>query len=160
MVLLTVDRCKPICGCSRTLGTKGSEHAVNKKILVLSDNYRVAKTIQLALQGEVEVVQIILAFQLQPQTMLQALDFDLIVVALSSYANEPVVALARTSLASFIGQIPLLIISDKPFETDLDMRIIHMDFPFALNALHERVKQILRGEFYPLKPGLDFMAGE
>lgn len=128
---------------------------MNNKILVLSDNDHVAKTIQLAMKCEVEVVQIVVDLPLQPPTMFQVLDFDLIVVALSSYTNEPVIALAQASLASFIGQIPLLIISDKPFETDPGTRIMHMAFPFVLNELHEQVKQILRGEFYPLKPGLE-----
>jgi len=71
-------------------------------------------------------------------------DFDLIVVAMSSPTSEPVVALARASLAGQIGQVPLLIISDRPFHSDPNDRIIHLDFPFDIDGLCDKVKEVLQ----------------
>jgi len=71
-------------------------------------------------------------------------DFDLIVVAMSSSTSEPIVALARASLAGRIGQVPLLIISDRPFHSEPDDQIAHLDFPFDIDGLHNKVKDILQ----------------
>jgi len=69
---------------------------------------------------------------------------DLIVVAMrSSFASEPVVALARASLAQRIGQVPLLIISDRPFDSAPDVRIFHLGFPFGADELCAKVRDIL-----------------
>jgi hypothetical protein len=71
-------------------------------------------------------------------------DFDLIVVAMSSPSSEPVVALSRASLAGRIGQVPLLIISDRPFHSEPDDQITHLDFPFDIDRLHDKVREILQ----------------
>jgi hypothetical protein len=63
---------------------------------------------------------------------------------MSSPTSEPVVALSRASLAGQIGQVPLLIISDRPFQSDPDDRIIHLDFPFDIDGLHDKVEKILQ----------------
>ena len=119
---------------------------LRKKLLVLSDNANVARTVELAIRHEVEVTQWSLDWPSQPPAPIAARCFDLIVVALSAYTSEPVVVLARASLAELIGHVPLLIISDKPFAADRAMRISHLDFPFALDQLYAQVQQILQGE--------------
>lgn len=71
---------------------------------------------------------------------------DLIVVALGSSTSEPLVVLAKAALASRVGQIPLLIISDRPFEPDPEYHILHLDFPFDADQLYDAVNKILRRE--------------
>jgi hypothetical protein len=66
------------------------------------------------------------------------------IVAMSSHTSEPVVTLARASLAGSIGQIPLLIISDRPFDSAPDDRITHLDFPFDIERLCLTVREMLR----------------
>ena len=64
-------------------------------------------------------------------------------VAMISPASEPVVALARASLADRIGRVPLQIVSDRPFDSEPDEQIIHLDFPFDIDRLHDKVKKVL-----------------
>ncbi len=120
---------------------------MKKKLLVLSDNESVAHMINLALRRKLDVTQLIVNPLTLPDLHTRADGFDVIVVALSSYASEPIVALARASLVKLVGQVPLLIISDKPFEADPYTRIAHLNFPFALEELDEQIDWILRGEF-------------
>jgi CheY-like chemotaxis protein len=68
---------------------------------------------------------------------------DLIVVALSSPLNAPIVVLARASLLRNVGQIPVLIISERPFLADPDVQITHLSFPFNTDKLKESVSRIL-----------------
>jgi hypothetical protein len=71
-------------------------------------------------------------------------DLDLIVVAASSPSSEPVVELARARLTHHIGQIPILLISDRPVAPALDTKIGHLAYPFGINELCEAVKKILQ----------------
>ena len=118
-----------------------------KRVLVLSDNDRLSRAIELNLNNRMEVKVIRLAprSSAQRRSQTEAGDFDLIVVAMSSPTSEPVVALARASLAGRIGQVPLLIISDRPFNPDPDDQIAHLDFPFGADALHDKVQELLSG---------------
>jgi hypothetical protein len=132
-----------------------------KRVLVLSDNDGLSRAIKLNLErSDLEVVKLALnppgqrCPELRPESNRRAFkgrrnqaetgDFDLIVVAMSSSTSEPIVALARASLAGRIGQVPLLIISDRPFHSDPDEQIIHLDFPFDIDGLHDKVKDILQ----------------
>ena len=119
-----------------------------KTVLVLSDDDRLSRAIELSLNQSIEVKIIRLAPPSSAQRSSQAEvgDFDLMVVAMSSPTGEPVVALAKASLAKHIGLVPLLIISDKPFSSDLDSRIAHLDFPFDPHAIQDKVRELLRGE--------------
>jgi hypothetical protein len=67
---------------------------------------------------------------------------DLIVLGMSSPASEPVVALSRASLVGCVGQIPLLIISNRPFEPE--DRIVHLDFPFDIDDFDATVTRLLQ----------------
>jgi DNA-binding response OmpR family regulator len=118
-----------------------------KRVLVLSDNDGLSRAIELNLERSgLEVVKLALSSPGQRGRQAEVGDFDLIVVAMSSPTNEPVVALAKASLAGLIGQVPILIISDRPFHSDPDDQIIHMDFPFDIDKLYDKVKEILQGE--------------
>lgn len=118
-----------------------------KRVLVLSDNNGLSRAIELNLERSgLEVVKLALSSPGQRGRQAEVGDFDLIVVAMSSPTNEPVVALAKASLAGLIGQVPILIISDRPFHSDPDDQIIHLDFPFDIDKLYDKVKEILQGE--------------
>jgi hypothetical protein len=123
-----------------------------KRVLVLSDNDGLSRAIELNLEhSDLQVVKFALSSPRQrcPEerragSQNEVSDFDLIVVAMSSPTSEPVVALYRASLTGRIGQVPLLIISDRPFHSDPDDRIIHLDFPFDIDGLHDKVEEILQ----------------
>jgi DNA-binding response OmpR family regulator len=116
-----------------------------KRVLVLSDNDGLSRAIELNLkQSHLEVIRLALSSPGQRGSQAEVDDFDLIVVAMSSPTSEPVVALARASLAGRIGEVPLLIISDRPFHSDPHDQIIHLDFPFDIDGLHDKVKEILQ----------------
>lgn len=112
-----------------------------KKILVLCDSPMLAKALRLNLQAHWPVGQTVLHSSLQPQCQVD--DCGLIILALSSPASEPVVALTRAALAQYLGRIPLLIISDRPFPPSPHERIAHLDFPFTPTTLNSKVEEIL-----------------
>lgn len=113
-----------------------------KKILVLSDNDKVTKVIRLTLNGDIEVQ--VARTAPRPQEQSGCDDVDLIVVATSSHTSEPVVELARSALTGYIGRVPLLIISDRPFAPDPQDRITHLSFPFQVDELRDRVRELLK----------------
>jgi DNA-binding response OmpR family regulator len=116
-----------------------------KRILVLSDNEGLSKAIELALSnGHLEVVSFALSFTRQWKSEVEKGGFDLIVLAVSSLNSEPVVDVFMAALAEQIGQVPLLIISDGPSRSDLENQIFHLDFPFDIHALYDKVDEILQ----------------
>ena len=115
-----------------------------KRILILCDNHKLAKALELNLQDHWPVSQ--WALQASPQSTYPADSFSLIILALSSPASEPVVALTRAALVQLVGLIPLLVISDRPFRASPEARITHLDFPFGSEALYNKVQEILRGD--------------
>jgi hypothetical protein len=126
-----------------------------KRVLVLSDNNGLADAIEFNLKrSHLEVVRLALSSpelcersaERQRGSQVRDGDFDLIVVAMSSPTSEPVVALAKASLGGRIGQVPLLIISDRPFLSDPDAQIVHLDFPFDIAGFNTKVRKILQGE--------------
>jgi len=115
-----------------------------KQVLVISDNDTLAQVIESSLRCglKVQVKTLVMSSQ-QHRRYTNDEMFDLIVVAMSSPSNEPVIALARASLGGYIGQIPILIISDKSFQPDLGVQIAHLDFPFVIEKLNDKVSDIL-----------------
>ena len=117
-----------------------------KRVLILSDNDGLSRAIALNLHSCLKVKTARFepkspqAWRLQTEND----SFDLMIVAMSSPTSEPVVALARASLVGLIGQVPLLIISDRPFDSAPDDRIIHLDFPFDIDKLCHTVREMLR----------------
>jgi hypothetical protein len=117
-----------------------------RRVLILSDNDGLSRAIALNLSSCLNV-KIARFDPKSPQgwTLQTETDsFDLMIVAMSSPTSEPVVALARASLAGLIGRVPLLIISDRPFDSAADDRITHLDFPFDIDKLCHTVSEILR----------------
>jgi hypothetical protein len=119
-----------------------------KKVMVVSDNDGLARAIHLNLKAHFEADVVLIAPDLSDdkENLTSAGDCDLIIVATSSPTSEPVVALAKASLTDRVGHVPLLIISDRPFDSDLDARIVHLDFPFTLGELHSAVQDLLPEE--------------
>jgi hypothetical protein len=117
--------------------------AVNlKSILVLSDDPRFARVIELNLRTTATVTSLVIGqteLLLHPETQ----RWHLIIVALSHSDSEPVVALSQAALLRQAWQAPLLIISDRPFPSEPLRRIYHLLFPFHTDALQQRVQEIL-----------------
>jgi hypothetical protein len=116
------------------------------QVLVLSDNDGVARVVELAIGQEAQTTTLLLNPDKPANARLPSEHCALIILALSSVASEPVVALARTSLACLVGQVPLLIISERPFLSDVQTHIHHMDFPFTISELSNLVHLILQSE--------------
>jgi len=118
------------------------------RVIVVSDNDGLARAIHLNLKAyfEADVVLITPDLSDAKENLTSVGDCDLIIVATSSPTSEPVVALAKASLTDRVGQVPLLIISDRPFDPDLDARIVHLGFPFTLGELHSAVQELLPEE--------------
>lgn len=114
---------------------------MNKKILVVTDSEKLQKAVEINLQGIWETAGWFM--QTLSPLPLALSDIRLIIVALSSSQSEPVVALARASLNASVGQIPLLIISDRRFSDDPQQNIHHLDFPFTPEMLCQKVRQML-----------------
>jgi DNA-binding response OmpR family regulator len=129
-----------------------SADLAGKRVLVLSDNDRLSRAIELNLKySHLEVMRLALSSQGQEESQTEIGDFDLIVMAMSSSTSEPIVTLARASLVGQIGQVPLLIISDRPFHSDPDDQVIHLNFPFDIDGLHDKVKEILQRDSEPTR---------
>jgi len=113
------------------------------KALVLSDNDGLARAIAVNLKKhfKMEIVQLV------SDTSASSDDppdnVKLIIVALSSPNSEPIVMLSRSALTGCIGQIPTLIISDRPFKVKPRDRIFYLNFPFDIDQLADKVKGIL-----------------
>ena len=124
-----------------------SERA-KKRILILSDSKLLSNVIEANLkQAHLEVGR----FELhggnpvspKNQVFKKGGHPDLILVASISAASEPIIALFRAALTEKIGQTPILIISDRQFQADPEGQIYHLDFPFAPDALRDRIQTLL-----------------
>lgn len=117
-----------------------------QRVVVLSDNELLSQAIEFCLKDflEVEVIRFVLNSAEHSREGAKIGDVDLIVAAMSLPGSEPVVALAAASLAPRIGQVPLLIISDRPFRPEPDDKIFHLNFPYDLDLLPEKIQEILQ----------------
>jgi hypothetical protein len=111
-----------------------------RKALILSDNDGLARAIELYL-GKVKPMadgrwRIIRLAGLQNGRV------DLIVLALSSPTSDPLLALIRASLLERVGQVPLLIISDRPFHSDPDAKIFYLEFPFDADRFSAQIDRV------------------
>ena len=118
------------------------KNKTSKQAVVLCDNDLLFDVIKLNLQ-QIQVRPVrhktgSPTHHLEEQS--KAGDFDLIIVAISLPNGEPVVTLFEASLTKHIGQIPLLIISDRKFDSNLDDRIFHLTFPFDASDLRNTVQ--------------------
>jgi hypothetical protein len=117
-----------------------------KRVLILSDNKGLSRAIALNLHTCLEVKTVRFEPESSEHWRLSVGNdsFDLMIVAMSSPTSEPVVALARASLATQIRQTPLLIISDQPFDSALDDWVTCLDFPFDIDRLCHTVREMLQ----------------
>jgi hypothetical protein len=118
-------------------------NSTRKKILVLSDDDRLARAIELILGGWV-VEKLALSAAAQQTPQLEMSTVGLIVIALSSPANEPAAALNLISLIDQAGQNPLLIISEKRIRPRPDNLAAQMNFPFDVDEFRDKVLTLLQ----------------
>jgi hypothetical protein len=116
-----------------------------KKALVISDDERLSQAIELILaRARMVVTSMWLCSprgeRVQPETD----DFDVAIVATGSLACEPIIGLAMDSLSEYIGKVPLLLICERTSSADPDRKIYHLTFPFNIDNLLDRVREILR----------------
>ena len=122
-----------------------SEGPMPKEILVLSDSQVLSQVIKLVVGSEF-TVNLCGAGAPQGGPAPDGVEgIALVIVALSAYSSEPIVALAQAGLVDRVGQIPFLIISSKPFSPDADHRISHLDYPFSVDDLKHQVDRIMYG---------------
>jgi hypothetical protein len=138
--------------------TKASQPLLEKRTLVVSDSSKLATVIAVSLKQRFRMHVVARTFEQvlgkgalpqpepQPEGPLDPHSLDLVILAVSSPSSEPITLLAQASLAEQIGHMPLLIISDRPFSPNLEYRILHLDFPFDMGRLCDRVKEILNGK--------------
>jgi hypothetical protein len=119
---------------------------VGKRIAVLSDNDGLVQAIQVSLGRclKSEIVGYVSNPLVSGENEIGNDEFDLMLVAVSLPTSEPVVMLTRAALAQKIGQVPLLIVSDRPFDPGENGRFFHLDFPVNVNRLRDKVKEILQ----------------
>ncbi len=124
-----------------------SPDLAGKRVLVLSDNNGLSRVIEFSLENDgLEVIKSVSGSWQQGEWQSEVADVDLIIVAMSSPASQPAAVLARASVAGRVGQVPLLLISDRPFHSDSEDQIAHLDFPFEIDGLYDKVEEILLEE--------------
>ncbi len=113
-----------------------------KRVLVLSDDERLARAIELNLRHcAVEIVRVVPDRPWQEADVAALGPIDLIVAAVSSLTTR---SATIKELAGRASHVPLLLISDRHTYTDLDRRATHLDFPFDVNDLCRRVMELLQ----------------
>jgi hypothetical protein len=128
--------------CSDSTKGRAMKHDLEgKKALIISDNGGLARVVELNLRIRLGMKVLKYDPDLSGQDRYD--DLDLLVLAISSPSREPILELARASLVERIGQVSLLIISDRPFQSEPDEDIVHLDFPFTIDALESKVRGIL-----------------
>ena len=109
----------------------------DRRVVVLSDNDTLTSAIELDLCHELNINPI------DPASTVGD-DLDLIIVAISSPTSELVNMLFRASLLNHVGWIPLLVVSERPFNADEQNKIVHLNFPFDLDELARTARDILQ----------------
>lgn len=116
-----------------------------KRVIVISDNDLLFKAIERNLHNHLKM-EVHGSVADTPEEMGEQAGqdgWDLMIVAVSEPVGEPVVELVRASLARWLGQVPLLIISERPFDSRPEEKIVHLNFPFSPAALRDTVAQLL-----------------
>lgn len=116
---------------------------LRKTVLVLSDSDKLARAIEVALKERADVCRIEWGRPGSAGAAMAQRAAHLIVLALSSPSNEPIIALSKAGLTGYVGRTPILIISYEPFNPDLEMQVTHLEFPFTLPGLYHKVDEIL-----------------
>jgi hypothetical protein len=117
-----------------------------KRVIVISDNDGLTQAMALDLSHclKLQTISLTSGSSERSRVQVERNSFDLIVVVTSSPTSEPVVMLGRALLAQQIGCVPLLIVSDRPFDPDMDNQFFHLNFPIKADQLLHKVAEILR----------------
>ena len=117
----------------------------NKEIVVLCDNDRLARAIELNLTAHmaVRVTDLPLDIVYRDANHLLQKDCDLVIVAASCVRSQPMIERASVSLFDRLGSLPVLLISPQPFLPSRAHTMVCLPFPFAIDALCTRVAQLL-----------------
>lgn len=113
----------------------------SKHILIVSDNASLSKAIEMGLNGNMGIT--IHKWHESGDHDNASSGLDLIIIAVSSSEMEPITLIAKASLKSHMGEIPILVVSNRPFNSDLDNLIYHHDFPFNSALFRDRVLDLL-----------------
>jgi hypothetical protein len=114
------------------------------RLLVLSDHPTLARVIEVNLRDRWGVISLVLLDEDGPLEIPPIpTEFSLIIIGLSAASGEPLVILSRASLTPYIRQIPILIVSDRSFQSQIDDLIWHLDYPFNSDELRQKVQSIL-----------------
>lgn len=124
-----------------------------KNILVLSDDDRVARVIELVLKRDnfLGTNLVISSFE-QQNGQPSITDLSLVILVASLPVSETMMTLNQASLADHIGSIPMLIISSETFHANPDNLIFHLKLPFDFDELHHKVQTLLRTYPHPPEP--------
>ena len=118
---------------------------ISKVALILCDYDALYTAIELKLSGlpDVQVTRLNLAPTGPRRDLRPDGDFDLIIVATVSPTGDPLSILSRASLLGRVGEVPVLIISERPSSPESDDRITYLNFPFDMDELTYTVRGIL-----------------
>jgi hypothetical protein len=122
------------------------ESLEGRRAVIVSDNELLTKAIEVCLadRWQMDVIEPPADLVGWPSMGLGLQRLDLIVVAVSAWAGEPLLALVRASLARQIGRVPILVVSERRFESHPNEKILHLGFPFDSEELHEKVGGLLQ----------------
>jgi DNA-binding response OmpR family regulator len=122
-----------------------SSKGERQRVIVISDNDLLFKAIERNLNNHLQIAVHGSVADTSAEVGEQADQdgWDLMIVAVSEPVGEPVVELVRASLARWLGQVPLLIISQRPFDSRPEEKIVHLSFPFSPAALRDTVAHLL-----------------
>ena len=115
-----------------------------KRVAVIGDHDLVCKAIKRALHGRLNIgmASLVDCDRFGPRGE-KPVGWDLIIVAIATEDGEPLAELAAADLVDCVGQVPLLIVSPRPFEASAQSRISHFRFPFDPDQLCKRVQGLL-----------------
>lgn len=123
----------------------------SKEVHILCDYDALYTAIELKLSGlpHVQMYRFEPNLAEQPDNGRPETKPDLIIVAPVPPINDPISILARASLLSRIGEVPVLIISEQPSRPESDDRITYLNFPFDMDDLNKTVMDILEERHHP-----------
>ncbi len=115
-----------------------------KKALVISDDERLSQAIELILARVRMAVTNQWLCSLRGERVQTETDgFDVIIVATGSLSCEPIIQTAMGALSEHIEHVPILLICEETASADPDRRVFHLTFPFSIDELLDRVREIL-----------------
>ena len=109
--------------------------------LLLCDSDKLARLVELILDADGHCQTILLDEPL-PWSV-PATPWDLLLIAFSRPAAEPLSVLSRASLTQWVGRRPILIIMPTLFASRPDELIWYLEFPWAGQTLSHSVTEIL-----------------